>query len=75
MSLQLLNDIKRWIDHHPQFDASFVRSLDRFHKKTGFLTDNQKKALQNIYTKWKIRDWIEANGTGDDISDDEEDDD
>jgi hypothetical protein len=59
MSSLKIKHILQWANQHPHFDSKFVHSLDdQYHQKGIALTIAQTNALQNIYTKFKIAQWI-----------------
>lgn len=49
-----INYVLKWAQNKPDFDISFILSIKSSVERTGKLTDNQKKALDNIFKKWKI---------------------
>jgi len=49
-----INIVLKWAENNPWFDTSFVTSLKSSCERNGKLTENQKKALENIITKLKI---------------------
>lgn len=53
--------VLRWAETEPDFDTSFVDSLDEFIERRGMLTEGQRSALDNIIEKWGIEEWAEQN--------------
>lgn len=49
-----INLVLKWAEDNPLFDSDFVYSLKKSCQKTGFLTENQIKGLNNIIEKFKI---------------------
>jgi hypothetical protein len=49
-----INMILEWSKNQPSFDVSFVISLKCNFERFGKLTENQKKALDNLITKLKL---------------------
>lgn len=43
-----------WADDHPEFDASFVESLEVYLDNRPELTQTQREALDNIIARWRI---------------------
>lgn len=53
--------VDAYAEDHPEWDATFVNSLQEFFLARGFLTDKQHTALQNVVEKWRIVSWYEEN--------------
>lgn len=43
-----------WSDNNQFFDASFIHSLAKSCEQYGSLTPGQRRALENIISKWEI---------------------
>ena len=42
------------------FDTTFLESVKDFYADSGELTDAQENAIENIYEKWHIEEWLEG---------------
>ena len=49
-----INLVLKWAENNTWFDTNFVHSLKQSCERTGKLTENQSKALENIIKKLKI---------------------
>jgi len=57
---EMLKDIQKYAEGHPKFKSKesvddMILSFDDY----GYFTENQQKAIENIYAGWKIEDWRE----------------
>lgn len=51
----LIDAVLAWAGTEPDFDPEFVESLAEYYEKNGELTEGQRRALNSIVEKWKIR--------------------
>lgn len=49
-----INIVLEWAKNQPDFDLTFINSLNVSCERTGKLSDKQKIAIENIIKKWKI---------------------
>jgi hypothetical protein len=49
-----INKVLKWAEHNNWFDKTFILSLKESCERKGRLTENQKRALENIISKLKI---------------------
>jgi len=52
-----INLILKWAEEKPSFNTDYVLSLKQACNRNGKLTDNQLSALNNIITKFKIKEY------------------
>ena len=48
--------IKSWAEEHPDFDTTFVDSIQEKLHKNHYLTPGQFTALDNIIERWRMDD-------------------
>lgn len=44
---------------HDHFDDTFLRSLEKFMDRRGYLTNAQYNSLLNVMDKWDMFEWAE----------------
>ena len=52
----MIDDILSWADDHPEFDTSFVYSLQDDISSGLEPTPRQLQALENIIREWRVHD-------------------
>lgn len=46
-----------YCDEHPDFDRSFIDSLQKYFDQKNFLTDAQYQALTRVMEAWQMEPW------------------
>lgn len=55
----MLKIILEWSDSKPEFDDEVFRGIKKNYDKYGNFTPSQKRAIENVYYKWKVDKWYD----------------
>ena len=56
---KMLDDILEWSEHQDKFNSlTFIGIKDNY-QEYGTFTDLQRRAIENVYFKWKVDKWVE----------------
>lgn len=64
--LDMINEILAFARYTPKFDTTFVLGVLEKYQTKECINEAQKRALKNIYVKWRVRETLEKMKEGDD---------